>query len=74
MTEITVNLTWDADISVWTATSEEVTGLVLKSGSLDALIERVKYAVPELMKFNKQEISDEKLSIFFRSERLEHIV
>lgn len=33
----TVNLLWDADASVWVATSDDIKGLVLESGSLDVL-------------------------------------
>lgn len=44
--------TWDKDAAVWVATSDDVPGLALESGSFDALIERVKYAVPELMELN----------------------
>ena len=37
---------------VWIAIGEDVPGLVLESGSLDALVERVKQAVPELIELN----------------------
>ena len=47
-----INFIWDPDASVWIATSDDVPGLVLESGSFDALIERVRYAVPELLKLN----------------------
>ena len=47
--EYTINLIWDKEAGVWVATSEDVKGLVLESGSLDALIERVKIAIPELL-------------------------
>lgn len=33
----TVNLLWDPDASVWVATSDDIKGLVLESGSLDVL-------------------------------------
>ena len=47
--EYTINLIWDREAAVWVATSEDVKGLVLESGSLDALIERVKIAISELL-------------------------
>lgn len=47
--EYTINLIWDNEACVWVATSEDIKGLVLESGSLDALIERVRIAVPELL-------------------------
>ncbi|MBF1284352.1 MAG: DUF1902 domain-containing protein, partial [Oribacterium parvum] len=43
----TVNLLWDPDASVWVATSDDIKGLVLESGSLDVLIERVRMTVPD---------------------------
>jgi hypothetical protein len=61
-----VNLGWDNEAYVWTATSNDVPGLVLESGSLDALIEEVKYAVPDLM-----EVRD--AVIDFKAERLAEV-
>jgi hypothetical protein len=49
MKEYTIKLQWDAEVAVWIATSDDVPGLVPESGSFDALIERVRYAVPELL-------------------------
>ena len=43
---------WDKEAAVWIATSDDVPGLVLESGSFDALVERVKSAVPELIHLN----------------------
>ena len=48
-----IDLIWDAEAAVWIATSKDVPGLVLESGSFDALIERVRYAVPELLELNE---------------------
>ena len=48
-----IKFVWDNEADVWIATSEDVPGLVLESGSFDALIERVKYAIPELVELNK---------------------
>lgn len=49
-----VDLNWDDEASVWVATSEDIFGLVMEGGSADALIERVKLAVPELLELNGQ--------------------
>jgi hypothetical protein len=67
----TVNLLWDTDASVWVATSEDIKGLVLESGSLDVLIERVRMTVPELLKLNHQPI--EHATLAFVTERVEEI-
>jgi hypothetical protein len=65
--EYTVTATWDVDTAVWIATSEDVPGLVLESGSLDALMERVRTTVPELLALNKSD--SPAISILFKSER-----
>ena len=49
-----IKFVWDNEADVWIATSEDVPGLVLESGSFDALVERVKYALPELVELNKR--------------------
>ena len=67
----TVNLLWDSESDVWVATSDDIIGLVLESGSLDALIERVRRIAPELLELNHQSIEHAK--ILFKSERLEKV-
>ena len=68
--EYIINLTWDPEAGVWTATSDDVPGLVLESGSFDALLERVRFAVPELLALNH---ANSPLSSTFRSERHERL-
>lgn len=50
--EYMVNLLWDDEARVWVAEGENVPGLVLESGSFDALVEKVKNAIPELLELN----------------------
>lgn len=50
--EYVVNFTWDNEADVWIATSKDIPGLVLESGSFDELIERVRFAIPELLELN----------------------
>jgi hypothetical protein len=69
--EYIINLAWDDEPAVWIATSDDIPGLVLESGSLDALIERVRFAVPELLTLNG--VRQETFSICFRSERHEMV-
>ncbi len=66
----TVMLQWDPEAAVWVATSEDIIGLVLECGSVDALVERVRYAVPELLELNHQQPAE---GICFRMERYERI-
>lgn len=46
---------WDVEAAVWIATSKEVPGLVLESGSFDALVEKARMAASELIELNKHE-------------------
>lgn len=52
--DYTANLQWDPEAAVWIATSDDIIGLALESGSVYALIERVRFAVPELLELNHQ--------------------
>ena len=57
-----IKFVWDDEAAVWVATSEDVPGLVLESGSFDALLERVRYAVPELIDLNGKKTESLKLT------------
>lgn len=63
-----VNMNWDDEAMVWIATSDDVPGLALESGSLDALMERVRYAIPELLHLNSDS-KNKSIPIMFKSER-----
>ena len=66
--ECKVLLTWDDEAYVWLASSADVPGLALESGSLDALMERVKVTIPDLL-----DLKDTDLIIDFRAERLSQV-
>lgn len=66
-----VKIDWDDEAKVWVATSSEVSGLVLESGSYDELIERVKKAIPELVELNNG--CRHNYTVSFVSERLEKV-
>lgn len=70
--EYTINLTWDNEANVWIATSNDIPGLVLESGSFDALLERTRFAIPELLELNSQ--IPQPISLAFISERHERMV
>lgn len=70
--EYIINFTWDDEASVWIATSDDIPGLVLESGSFDALLERTRFAVPELLALNAP--ISQPFSLTFRSERHERMV
>ena len=67
-----VKLLWDNEACVWVAESDDLPGLVLESESCDALIERVKYIVPELLDMN--DIKADFCDINFVSDRLDRVL
>lgn len=69
--EYVIHFTWDDETNVWVATSNDIPGLVLESGSLDALMERTRYAIPELLALNAK---SQPLALTFLSERHERMV
>jgi hypothetical protein len=71
MREYLIELIWDNEAAVWIAQSSEIPGLILEHGSLDALIERVRFAAPELLALNGT--NTQTLSVCFRVERHEKI-
>lgn len=70
--EYVINFTWDDEADVWIATSNDIPGLVLESGSFDALLERTRFAVPELISLNSSK--NQSFSLTFKSERHERMV
>ncbi len=69
--DLIIKMTWDPDALVWIAESDDVPGLALESGSFDALLERVRFAIPELLALNGNATSPLRLS--FVSERHEQV-
>lgn len=69
--EYVINFFWDSDANVWIATSDDVPGLVLESGSFDALLERTRMTIPELLALNLSE--DNSISLVYTLERRERM-
>jgi len=64
--EYTIAFSWDDEASVWVAECPDIPGLILESGSFDALVERVKIAVPDLLELDRTE----QVKLRFKAERL----
>jgi len=67
MNEYEILLTWDDEAKVWYCTSEDIPGLILESGSMDVLVERVRHAAPELLELMGRDPANASLS--FKAER-----
>lgn len=62
-----ITIMWDDEAKVYIATSDDVPGLVMEADSLDALIERARLAIPELLELNNRKA--DVIDLSFRSER-----
>ena len=49
---IVVRAHWDADASVWVATTDDVPGLATEAATLEALRDKLVVMIPELMEAN----------------------
>ena len=49
-----VRVEWDSEARVWVATSDDVPGLATEDASLEALVEKLKVMIPELLEANDQ--------------------
>jgi len=66
-----IKLFWDSEAAVWVATSDELPALALEAGSVDALIERVKYIVPELLEI--EDVKVDYCDLDFITERRDRV-
>jgi predicted RNase H-like HicB family nuclease len=44
---------WDPEAGVWVATSDDVPGLVTESATIEALTEKLRIMIPELLEANE---------------------
>ncbi|MGK7954068.1 MAG: DUF1902 domain-containing protein [Crocosphaera sp.] len=48
-----ISALWDADAEVWVAISEDVPGLATEADTLEALTQKLRIIVPELLQLNR---------------------
>ena len=65
-----IQLTWDDESEVWTATSEDIPGLILEDESADKLISRVMLAANEIIELNGVE---KRQDFYFHCDRHERV-
>jgi len=47
-----VRAEWDEEVGVWVATSDDVTGLATEADTMEALVQKLKAMIPELLEAN----------------------
>lgn len=48
-----VDVIWDPEASVWVATSEDVPGLATEAETMEAMTEKLRVLIPELLEANQ---------------------
>ena len=66
---INVDARWDVEASVWIATSNDVSGLVVEADTWPAMIDEVRLVLPDLLELSGER--SDNLSLTFRAE--EHL-
>ena len=54
-----VRAEWDEEAMVWVATSDDVPGLATEAVTMEALIEKLRVMIPELLIANNATVGDE---------------
>jgi predicted RNase H-like HicB family nuclease len=68
-----VKAEWDEEAGVWVASSDEVPGLATGADTFEALIEKLRAVIPELLEENGLLAADtEDVSFAVLAERVEH--
>jgi hypothetical protein len=55
---ITIDARWDAEASVWIATSNDVPGLVVEADTWPTMIEEVRLVLPDLLELSGKRIDN----------------
>ena len=70
--ELNANIIWDEDAKVYVITNDEL-GIALEGGSIDALMQRFKYAAMEMMSLNGQDQQRNERRVIFSMQKSEAI-
>lgn len=58
---LTVRAIWDHEVSVWSASSDDVPGLAIEAPTLDLLVARLQIVIPELLEANGSSDPDDEI-------------
>ena len=73
MNSIIVKAEWDPEAKVWTATSEDVPGLVAESPSMEKLRPKVMSMIEELIELNGLSFGDGDVPVHFVAQSTERL-
>lgn len=67
-----VHADWDTQAGVWVATSNDVAGLATEARTVEGLVEKLAWLIPELLRANRS-WSDQPLSFELLARRFDHL-
>lgn len=73
MRSIIVKAEWDAVVEVWTATSEDIPGLVAESPSMEKLRPKVLLMIEELIELNNLPFATGDIPVHFVAHTVEKL-
>ena len=73
MSSIIVKAEWDTDALVWTATSDDVPGLVAESTSMEKLRPKVMLMIEELVELNNLSFGMDDIPVHFVAHTTERL-
>ena len=73
MNSIIVKAEWDTEAEVWTATSDDVPGLVAESASLEKLRPKVMSMIEELIQLNGLSFGEGDIPVHFVAQTTERL-
>lgn len=69
---IRVTAEWDSEVRVWTAFSDDLPGLVSEAATIEALVDRVRAVIPDLLDLADPVVqSNSGVRVVFHAERAE---
>ncbi len=71
--EYEIKAMWDPEAGVWVAGSEDVPGLCTEAETLEALVEKLKIIIPELLQANAIIPTSHRVFFHIVSERTEMV-
>jgi Domain of unknown function (DUF1902) len=73
MNSIIVKAEWDTEALVWTATSDDIPGLVAESSSLEKLRPKVMLMIEELIQLNHLSFGSDDIPVHFVAQSTERL-
>jgi hypothetical protein len=68
-----VHATWDEEVRVWVAESDDVPGLITEAANEAILVSKLRVLIPELLQLNDHPVSTASIDVVLQFHREERI-